>query len=130
MMTKTQSIGILILRIVFGGAMLTHGLPKLLEFNEKSQVFPDPLGVGSVVSLLLTVFAEFFCAVLVILGLGTRFAALTLAITMAVAAFVIHGEDPFGKKELALLYFGAYVALIVMGGGRIALDAVIKWKRR
>jgi putative oxidoreductase len=110
--------------------MLTHGLPNLLEFNEKSQVFPDPLGVGSVVSLLLTVFAEFFCAVLVILGLGTRFAALTLAITMAVAAFVIHGEDPFGKKELALLYLGAYVALIVMGGGRIALDAVIKWKRR
>ncbi len=129
-MTKTQSIGILILRLVFGGAMLTHGLPKLLAFNEKAQVFPDPLGVGSVVSLLLAVFAEFFCSLLLILGLGTRFAALTLAVTMAVAAFMVHGEDPFAKKELAFLYLGAYSALIVMGGGRVALDALIKWKRR
>jgi len=93
-----SSIGLLLLRIAMGGFMLTHGWKKLMNFGEKSQKFMDFLGLGSEISLGLTVFAEVGCAVLIIVGLFTRVAAVPLIIAMIVAAFVAHGGDPFGKK--------------------------------
>lgn len=39
--------------------------------------FPDPLGVGSEISLILAIFGEVFCSVLLIFGLLIRL-ALTL----------------------------------------------------
>ena len=102
-----------------------HGLPKLLAFAEKSETFSDPLGVGAATSLTLAVFAELFCSVLVILGLLTRIAAGPLTFTMLVAAFVVHAGDPFGKRELALVYATIFAALLFTGPGRLSLDHVI-----
>jgi putative oxidoreductase len=45
---------------------------------------------------------------------------------MAVAAFVVHAGDPWAKKELALLYAVPYLALLLAGGGRFALERVVK----
>lgn len=122
------SIALLLLRLAFGGAMLTHGTPKLTHFAEKSASFADPLGIGSAWSLGLTVFAEFFCAILIILGLGTRPAALALAFTMAVAGFVIHAGDPFKNREMSLLYLAAYLVILIFGAGKYSLDKMISGK--
>ncbi len=117
------SLGLLILRLGAGGLMLgAHGWGKLMTFSEKSGKFPDPLGVGSQASLGLVVFAEVFCAAAIILGLFTRLAAIPLLITMLVAAFVIHGNDPFQKQEFALLYAVPYLALIFTGAGAFSAD--------
>ena len=120
-----NDLGLLILRLAFGGLMLTHGFPKLMAFSERADTFPDPLGVGHVLSMTLAVSAEFFCAIALVLGLGTRLVAIPLLITMLVAAFVVHGDDPFKKQELALLYAFPYLALILTGGGRFSLDALL-----
>jgi uncharacterized membrane protein YphA (DoxX/SURF4 family) len=48
-------------------------------------------------------------------------------IAMGVAAFMIHGGDPLGKKELALLYFSAYFAIATLGPGKYSLDS--KYRR-
>ena len=53
-------VGLLILRVFVGAMMLTHGMAKLLTFSELSLVFPDPLGVGSTMSLLLLLGSEGF----------------------------------------------------------------------
>ncbi len=112
-----------VIRITLGATMLLgHGLPKLQKFSEIAGQFPDPIGFGSPFALGLTVFAEFFCSGLLILGIATRLAAIPLAITMGVAAFLIHAEDPFAKKELALLYLNGYLALIFWGSGRWSVD--------
>ena len=74
----------------------------------------------------LTVFAELICAGLIVIGLATRWAAVFGAITMFVAAFVIHGDDPLRKQELALMYLSIYTALICLGPGRFSLDQVIQ----
>jgi len=125
------SLSLLILRIVFGGFMLLgHGLPKLMSFGEKAAGFPDPLGVGPQTSMALAVFAEFFCAVLVTAGLLTRAALVPLMVTMAVAAFMVHGPHPwFGappSKEMALLFLGAYAALFAAGPGKFSVDQMIR----
>lgn len=129
--TTPSSIGLLILRIGIGGFMLVaHGWGKLVGFSDLAQRFPDPLGIGSTLSLALAVFAEVVCALLLIVGLGTRLAAVPFLITMLVAAFVVHGADPWAKKEFALLYAIPALSLILTGGGRFSLDALIRSRRR
>ena len=48
---------------------------------------------------------------------------------MAVAAFMVHANDPLAKKELALLYLLIYVTLLVAGAGKYAVDSVFGKKR-
>ena len=120
-----EDLGLLLLRLGGGGFMLTHGLPKLLKlFTVGAGRFPDPFGIGATASLSLAVFSEVFCAALLILGFRTRWASLPLIVTMGVAAFLVHGADPFKKKELALIYLCIYLALALFGGGRFSLDAL------
>ncbi len=122
-------IGALLLRLAFGGTMLVqHGLPKLLSFSSKMDRFPDPIGLGSTVSLSLAVSAEVFCAAAVVVGLFTRLAAIPLMITMLVAFFVVHGGDPFQKRELAFVYLVAYAAIALIGPGRFSLDRKLRKK--
>lgn len=121
--STTGSFGLLILRVFAGATMaIAHGWGKLAGFSEKSGGFPDPIGVGSPTALGLAVFAEFFCSLAIILGLFTRAAAIPLLITMLVAAFMIHGDDPFQKKELALFYGAVFLTLIFTGAGKFSVD--------
>lgn len=129
MADKIKSLGLLILRVAFGCFMLVHGIPKLKGFREMSDNFPDPLGIGSQLSLISAIGAEVGCSVLLILGLFTRIAALPLAFTMFIALFVIHGADPWQKRELAALYLTVYVTLVLTGGGCCSLDHFL-WRRK
>ena len=114
------------MRVWIGSTMaIAHGWPKLSTFSERLNTFPDPLGVGSPISLVMAVFAEVICAVLIILGLGTRLAAIPLLIAMLVAAFIVHSGDPWAKKEFALLFAVPFLMLIFTGGGRFSLDRML-----
>ncbi|HEY8430918.1 MAG TPA: DoxX family protein [Sandaracinaceae bacterium] len=123
-------LGLLVLRLSIGSMMLFgHGLPKLLDFSEKAATFADPLGVGSTTSLVLAIFGEVVASAFVIVGLGTRLAAVPFLITMLVAAFVVHAGDPWSRKELAVLFAVGALTLFFTGPGRFALDALFARKR-
>lgn len=114
------------LRVGFGLLMLTHGWPKLEMLMDGGPIkFGDPIGIGKMPSLILVVLAEFFCAVLVVLGLFTRLATIPLIITMVVAVFIAHGGDPIGKKEMGLLYLFAFITIFAHGSGRYSLDRLL-----
>ncbi len=119
-------MGLLALRITFGALMMTHGWPKFIHYAENSPDFPDPLGVGSPVSLLLTIFAELFCSGFLLLGLFTRVALIPLMFTMLIAIFVIHKGDPIGDKEHAISFLIPYFALFLTGPGSYSLDRLLK----
>jgi len=109
--------------------LCAHGWGKLMSFGEKSGSFPDPLGIGNAASLSGAVFSEVFCALLVVIGLGTRLAVWPLVFTMLVAAFLVHADDPWNRKEFALLYVFPFLALAFTGAGRFSIDALICKKR-
>lgn len=119
---------LLFFRLFVGCMMLTHGWTKLSSFSALSGTFPDPLGIGSTLSLVLILGAEVGCSILLILGLLTRLATIPLMFGMLMAIFVIHGADPFGVKELSLLYFGMYVVLLWGGAGSYSVDELIRRK--
>jgi len=103
--------------------MLTHGLPKLekLIANDKIE-FMNFLELGSAISLVLVVFAEFLCSVFIILGFLTRLATIPLMITMLVAFLVVHGADAYAEKELSIVYFFFYFVILILGSGKFSLD--------
>ena len=141
-----NSAGLLIVRLGFGGYMLTHGWGKLqMVLAGQFDQFADPIGIGTTLSLLLVTFAEFFCALAIMIGLGTRLAAIPLVFAMIVAAFIAHGSDPWtmggavelffagetefpASKEPALLFGFAFLALVFTGPGLFSLDTLIKPK--
>ena len=120
------NVGLLILRVSTGLIMLfAHGWGKLIKFSSIAPQFADPIGVGPTVSLALAVFAEVFCAVAVIIGLKTRWAVVPLIITMIVAVGIVHGSDPWGKKELGIMYMISFLVLFFTGPGKYSVDGVM-----
>jgi len=121
---------LLISRLAVGIFMLTHGIPKLQKVMAGNMGFADPIGIGAAPSLLLVVFAEVVCAVLLIFGLATRFASIALIINMVVAVFIANAQEPFGKKELGLLYLVFFVGFLILGAGKYSVDNLLGGKSR
>ncbi|MFS4415324.1 DoxX family protein [Maribacter sp. 2307ULW6-5] len=117
-----KDLGLALLRVSMSAMMLAHGYPKLQKLIAGNFEFPNPLGIGEAPSLFLAVVTEFVCPILVIIGFKTRWAAIPVAITMAVAAFIVHADDPFGSKEKALMYLAAFVSISLLGPGKFSVD--------
>jgi len=129
---KPANIALLFLRVGVGlTMMLGHGWGKLAAFGERAAEFSDPIGLGSTLSMGLAVFAEFFCSMALILGVFTRFSVIPLITTMLVAFFIVHSEDPFRRKELALVYLIPFITVFITGAGKYSLDFHInKWFKK
>lgn len=121
------NLSMLVLRLAIGLMMaFGHGLGKV----PPSEGFIQ--GVGNMGFPMPVIFAwaaglsELVGALLIAVGLFTRPAALFLLTTMAVAVFVVHGADPFAKKEMALLYGSGALTIFLMGAGSFSLDKMLK----
>ena len=116
------------LRIGAGLLMATHGWPKVQNIEGfagavEGMGFPAPLFFAWVAAL-----AELVGGLLVAAGALTRSASLSVALTMAAAAFLRHGGDPLARKEKALLYLLIFAAFALAGGGPYSVDRL--WARR
>jgi putative oxidoreductase len=121
-MTSTYHIGLFLLRFTFSAMMLFHGIPKLLNLIQGTLMKSDPIGIGVLATTVLVVIAEAICPLLIIIGYKTRFASIPVIITMGVAAFIVHGADPIGVKEKALLFLFAFIAIALLGAGKHSVD--------
>jgi putative oxidoreductase len=122
------NLALLLLRVWLGATiLLNHGLGKLTDFGKLSGGFPDPFGLGHTASLALVVFAEFFAAGLLVLGLVTRFAGLVLSVNMAVAFLYAHKGALSGghSGELPFIYLAGFVTLLIAGGGSFSVDKAL-----
>ncbi|MDN3687139.1 DoxX family protein [Cyclobacterium jeungdonense] len=123
-------LALLFLRVGTSLMLLTHGWSKITNFSERLTNFADPIGLGPAVSLQLVIFAEFFCTIFLMLGFMSRVFLIPLIINMAVIAFIVHGDDPFNRQELSLMYLLVFVVLLLTGPGKLSLDGQILKRRR
>lgn len=124
-----NDMSLAVLRVFIGLTMaFGHGLgklppPEMLVNGLKSMGLPAAEFFAWAAAL-----AEFIGGILLAIGLLTRPAALSIVITMAVAAFVAHGSDPFSGKEMALLYFFTSLFFMMFGAGRWSVDQMLAKK--
>ncbi|RIA09475.1 putative oxidoreductase [Flavobacteriaceae bacterium MAR_2010_72] len=122
MKSSSINLALLLLRLGFGGFMLTHGIPKINYLFQSPIKFTNPLGIGDTATLLLTLIGEVVAPILIIIGFKTKWATIPAAITMGVAAFVVHAKDSLSTKERALLFFIAFVVIFLAGPGKYSID--------
>ncbi len=127
------SLGILLVRIIIGLLMTFYGYQKLINFETmaasdfwaKEVSF---LGMTGKTPLALTIFAEFFCSLLLIIGLFTRLSLIPLLICMGyIIAFtakfeVIYSGDNGIEVNNAFVYFMIYLGIYLTGPGNYSLD--------
>jgi putative oxidoreductase len=114
-----------LLRVWVGFSLfLKHGLEKITGFQQMAAHFPDPLHIGAKWSLAFALFSDAICSLLLILGLGTRWVALFIAINIGVAFVFVHHMQFFGEHngELAWVYLGAMLTLVIAGGGSFSAE--------
>jgi putative oxidoreductase len=120
------NFGMLILRVVTGLLLISHGYSKLVSFNKLQYTFMNFMGLGSTVSLILIIFAEVFCSIFLILGLFTRFAVLPIIIGMSVVVFMASHGHIFGSGERGMMYLAASIAVLFCGPGKISIDGMLR----
>lgn len=116
------SLFILMLRMIFGLLLMSHGIQKWAILSTTSTIFPDPIGLGGQISLLLAIFAELFCSMFFIVGLFYRLALIPMIITLGVAFFIIHGGSIVQGGELAFIYLTMFILLYITGPGKYSID--------
>jgi len=128
---KMNSTALLLVRVVAGAFMLTHGIQKYHMLMAGGPIkFADPVGIGQAPSLVLAVFAELVCSALLIIGFATRLITVPLIITMFIAVFVVHNADGFEAQELGGLYLLIYVLLFITGSGKYSVDGLINRRKK
>jgi putative oxidoreductase len=126
---RLGSAGLLLLRLVVGAAFLFHGWPKI--HNPLGWMGPE----ASMPAILqaLAALSEFGGGMALIFGLLTRLASLGISGVMVVALATVHlpHGDPFVGKpgghsyELAAVYLACAVLFLLVGPGRLSLDALL-----
>ncbi|HEY8387682.1 MAG TPA: DoxX family protein [Parasegetibacter sp.] len=119
------NLALFLMRLAFGGLMLiNHGFEKLMRYSELQYKFSDPFGFGPKWSLILVIFAEVFCSILVIIGLFTRFALIPLIITMLTVLFYVKNGDLKGG-EMSALFLSGFLAILLVGPGKASVDGMM-----
>ena len=141
--TDEQSWSLLVSRIALGAVLLPHGMQKALGlfggYGFTGTVgFFQSMGMPYIIGVLV-ILAEFAGSIGVILGLGTRFMALSILMTMT-GAMVMGGHiqngffmNWFGMQkgegiEYFILIIGLALALVISGSGKLSVDNVISKK--
>tara|TARA_B110000003_G_scaffold59917_1_gene60008 strand:- start:793 stop:1167 length:375 start_codon:yes stop_codon:yes gene_type:complete len=117
-----KNITLLFTRISFSLMMITHGYPKLIKLFSENPSFSNPIGIGEIPTLTLAVFTEFIAPIFIIIGYKTKFFSVFPIITMIVAGFIVHFDDPFSRKEKAILYLVGFIIIYLLGPGKYSID--------
>ncbi len=118
--------GALITRLSLGGALLSHGLLKVMVFTVPGTVaYFESLGLPATAAYL-TILAEVVGGTAILLGLYTRLAAI-LSIPLLLGALWAHSGNGWlfsaegGGWEFPLMLVALAAAVAIQGGGSLAL---------
>ncbi|MBR2326608.1 MAG: DoxX family protein [Alistipes sp.] len=121
---------ILFLRLFVGVLITLHIIDKLQTYNFVLTGYPALLFESSTATFVIFTLLEAIFAVMLIIGYGTRFAAFVMALGMFVEIFLIYPSLGWIGVERQILYIGIYIALVISGGGRYALESHLDRKKR
>jgi putative oxidoreductase len=127
----SSEVGLAILRIGTGATLfLRHGWEKQpMHWAQFMAHFPDPVHIGAGPSFLIAFVSDFICSLLLVLGVGTRWAALFCFCNILVAWALVHRFAFFGRGagehgEVIVLYLVALLTLVLTGSSALSLGSL------
>jgi len=124
----------LILRLSLGVIMISHGIPKIKKREVLGKKWNDHYGVPKA-TIWLTGILQIVGGLALLVGLFTSLTSLILVLDMLAALFVCvfnsHHREPFNSVtpvkgwDVNLLLVGALFAVMLLGGGKWSLDALL-----
>ncbi|HEX8833703.1 MAG TPA: DoxX family protein [Abditibacteriaceae bacterium] len=124
------AIGLLIIRVIFGIAMASHGMSKIQ--NPTGWMGPKSTTPG--IAQAIAAISEFGGGIALAAGFLTPLATLGIAATMVGAILIGHAGDPWlgkGKTfEMASLYLATALGVLCTGPGVLSLDYLLFQKTR
>ncbi|MEX5668671.1 DoxX family protein [Pseudomonas neuropathica] len=119
---QARDIGLLFLRVSGGLFLLwVHGLPKLLDFTAQLQLIEDPFHLGSHLTLILAIFAEVLCPLLIVAGLLARLACVPILFVLLVALLVVHPQWSVAEGQFGWLLLILFATVLIAGPGRLVI---------
>lgn len=119
---RARDIGLLFLRVSAGLFLLwVHGLPKLLDFTAQLQLIEDPFHLGSHLTLILAIFAEVLCPLLIVAGLLARLACVPILFVLLVALLVVHPQWSVAEGQFGWLLLILFTTVLIAGPGRLVI---------
>ena len=128
LLTRSEDIGKLLLRLSVGILMLFHGVSKLRNL-ETLGFIKNKLTMFSMPELLAygVFLGEIVAPLLVIIGIYARFGGFIIFINMLFAIVLVHSNDLFAltdhggwRLELQGLFLFGSLVIALIGSGRIA----------
>ena len=127
-------LGMLSLRLFLAYEFWESGLEKFNGSNWFADIqgqFPFPFSVVPVnISWFLATWVELIGAVMLVIGLGTRFWAFSFLILDVVAWYAVHASSGYNVCDngykLPLMYLMMLIPLVLMGPGKLSIDHWIR----
>jgi putative oxidoreductase len=134
LLKRLDTAALLVARLTVGVLFVSTGWGKVHNLEKVTSFFGE-LGIPMpALSATVASYTELVCGGLLVLGLASRFAALPLAVTMAVALLTAKRDDIHGLPDLFGLVEWTYVAILLVvtafGPGLVSVDAWIARRLR
>lgn len=121
---RRSDVAILFLRLFIGGVMLLHIIGKLQDYDNLLLTYHHILGFDAATSFAIITILECVFAVMIMLGVATRFASAMMIIVavMSIAEALLDENPNIAIAKLNFVYMGIYTALLISGGGKYAFN--------
>jgi putative oxidoreductase len=118
-----QDLGLLFLRVSAGLFLLwVHGLPKLLNYSTELQHIEDPFHLGANLTLMLAIFTEVLCPLLIVAGVLVRLSCLPILFLLLVALLIVHPQWSVAEGQFGWLLLMLFTSILIAGPGRLAIN--------
>ena len=124
-----RNLGLLLLRLSIGTMLIHHGYEKTADIENFADAFVRPIGIPfPILASYIAAYSEIYGSWLLIVGLFTRIAALSIIGTIGVAIYhaIITSGFNIYLLELLVLYMGGALCILLLGGGDFSTDRLLK----
>lgn len=112
--------------LIYGTQDNIFSWERMLEFRDFLEAFDAPMPL---ISAVVSVYAQFICGILFILGWKVRYAGAVMVFNFMVAILLVHLNDPYPNIYPAISMLAGAVYMMLNGSGFVSIDERLSQKK-
>lgn len=112
--------------LIYGTQDNIFSWERMLEFRDFLEAFDAPMPL---ISAVVSVYAQFICGILFILGWKVRYAGAAMVFNFMVAILLVHLNDPYPNIYPAISMLAGAVYMMLNGSGFVSIDERLSQKK-